>query len=287
MNRASADYCNVSANGFAPHEWQNPIASDLSGVAQLLELALPSAATFARPLVRSAIVSEDLLASSLLVLCAHEVAGTVPLVPAVQVFAAAMELIIISLNAHALLPDGELAMESSPLLALGSAAGVLLGDLLYTHAFRMIVQTREANAIQLVAKATEEMVKGATRERFPANGQMASCDDVLGARLAATYGACCRIGGLLGGASSSQLDAMQRLGAECGRLKSGAVNSDARRGNVHASPVGKQRLDIQLRICETHADHAVSHPIYRDVMAALLCHAAGPSFDRVAQVAPG
>ena len=137
--------------------WQNHIAADLATVLDRIESGIPTHLEFIRPLVRAGLVEQSMLPGSLLLLCARAIGSKTDLLPTLHAFAAAMELITLSLHTHSRLPDQPAQLPTVPLLSLGSAAGVLFGDLLYTHAFSMIVGCRHREAIAEMATATEHM----------------------------------------------------------------------------------------------------------------------------------
>ncbi|MDE1179278.1 hypothetical protein [Paraburkholderia sp.] len=193
---------------------QAPISADLAAILNVLSQEQSAHLTFAKPFINAAIANEHLIASSVLMLSARAAGAASDDdrdAPTLHAFAAAMELMVLSLEAHARLGNqrsGDAAQAqnegegevSSPLLSLGTPAGVLLGDVLYTRAFQIVVKTGHAPGLTEIARATERMVTAAAREHIATTaGTHPAPDDP--ARVnpfrREAYAACCRLAAVL------------------------------------------------------------------------------------------
>jgi hypothetical protein len=262
-------------NNLELHPWQNLIASDLNAVLSLIEFGQPSSFRFAQPLIREALMQQELASSSLLLLCARAMGAKNERRPTLHAFAAGMELITLSLHAHANLPDTAASTHPMPLLSLGTATGVLLSDYLYTRAFGMIVRTGHPEAVAEVAKATERMVTAATAERFSTADSGNQPVTASRSPLAAAWGASCSLAALLAGATHPDASLLRDFGVRCGMLKQLA----ARSGRVGSLPqeddVARRRTMSDLSDnCLASLVQAFPASGYREDLASFVAHAA-------------
>lgn len=261
--------------------WTRHLSSDLVAVTRLMESGQSAHLGFVDTIVRAAVARNRFVASSLLMLGTRALGNDAaePLdASTLHAFAAAMELIVLSLDGHANLPDQSRANPDEPLLSLGPAVGVLLGDLLYTRAFRLIVQTGHERGLAEVARITERMVLGATSERFPAaaetNAPTATAPATQSATLlTATYAGCASLAALLGGATPQQHQLLERLGTMCGRLQStqpqaaadGSGNGKGKGKGTHANGNA-----ADASTCKALAGEIFEPSEYRDDICALV-----------------
>jgi hypothetical protein len=178
------------------NEFQSPVASDLTIIAGGIRQTLGNHLAFALPVIESAIVGEGLIASSVMMLCARAIGLQDGDEQRLHAFATAMELMVISLGAHAQLDRTGLSEPANPLLTLGTAASVLLGDALYTRAFQLVVRTGHTEGLAEIGRATEDMVVAATGGRVMADHLKAPLTTDSSYR-AAAYASSCRLASLL------------------------------------------------------------------------------------------
>lgn len=198
-------------------DWTSSIRDDLETVKKRIELDDVEHLRFVDPIIGTSIQRQAYIPSGLMLLTARAFALDASGEEALCAFAAAMELIVMSLGAHAKLPERRALQAAEPMLALGPAIGVLLGDLLYTRAFRLIVQTGVETAVAEVAAVTERMIVAATCERFSASaGAPANAAPTL---LAAAYAGCCSIAAVLANAPPSQRRTSENPGRICASLQ--------------------------------------------------------------------
>lgn len=203
--------------------WTRHLSADLVAVTNLMESGQSAHLGFVDTIVRAAVARNQFVASALVMLGVRALNNSSVATPepaTLHAFAAAMELIVLSLDGHANLPDKSDANPDEPLLSLGPAIGVLLGDLLYTRAFRLIVHTGHERGLAEVASITEKMVLGATSERFPEASGAATMERAT--LLTASYAGCASLAALLGGATVEQHRRLESFGEMCGRLQGGS-----------------------------------------------------------------
>jgi octaprenyl-diphosphate synthase len=251
--------------------WQNHIAADLATVLDRVESGIPTHLGFIRPLVRAALVEEGMVPGCLLLLCARASGSKADLRPTLHAFAAAMELITLSLHAHSRLPEHTAQPSAVPLLSLGSAAGVLFGDLLYTHAFAMIVRCGHREAIAEMATATEHMVIASTRERVRRSRVLNSPSHAFNSSLAAACRASCSLAALLTGTSAAGRTLLRNFGVLCGAMRQRNAQSTGAKPAVdkmdalyrrsadrclsilaQALPASPYRDDLELFVADRH-----------------------------------
>lgn len=167
----------------------------------------------------------------ILVLAGAEVAGAAA--EAVLPAACAIELI----HTYSLVHDDLPAMDDSPTrrgqptchVVYGEAAAVLVGDALHAFAFELLARNadvpgitaeRVVRAISELAQGigTEGMVGGQMLDLLAAGGRRGDADvrEIHRLKTGALVRTCLRIGGILGGSSTDDLDALSRYGAEVG-----------------------------------------------------------------------
>jgi octaprenyl-diphosphate synthase len=207
------------------YSWQEIISTDLKSVLRLIDTEQADYMTFARPMVGAAIANERLLCSSLLILSSRALGISANCEETLHAFAAAMELIVLSLQGHASLRDDCSVVTPHPLFALGSAAGILLGDLLYTHAFRIIVRTGHMEGLAEVASATERMINSSTLERFPPASEI-EYHSAPNSFRAEAYSACCALAGVLTCAHPVQSKMLHEFGTHCGSRLTPGIGHD-------------------------------------------------------------
>jgi octaprenyl-diphosphate synthase len=101
----------------------------------------------------------------------------------------------------------------------GNAAAVLVGDFLYSRAFQMMVEVGSMPVMRTVADATNIIAEGEVLQllniRDP-NTDEAAYLRVVRYKTAKLFEAACRVGAILGGASSADQDALGDYGVHLG-----------------------------------------------------------------------
>jgi geranylgeranyl diphosphate synthase type II len=167
----------------------------------------------------------------ILVLAGAEVAGA----PAQAVLPAACAVELI--HTYSLVHDDLPAMDDSPTrrgrptchVVYGEAIAVLVGDALHAFAFELLARNAEVPEVPAdrVVRATVEMVRaigsrgmvgGQALDLLASGGPVAAADvhEIHRLKTGSLIRACVRIGGILGGASPEELDALGAYGRQVG-----------------------------------------------------------------------
>jgi geranylgeranyl pyrophosphate synthase len=164
----------------------------------------------------------------------------------------------------------------------GDDASVLVGDHLYSKSFDLLVRDNDRAIMETLARATVSMTEAEVFQLERKRSGLASEADyvrIITQKTASFISACCRIGGLLGGVPSVQLEALTRYGLDIGvafqisddsldfvadqdRLGK-AVGADPPRGQAHAaaaSPCWSARSRRRPTACATCCESTGSGP---------------------------
>jgi octaprenyl-diphosphate synthase len=101
----------------------------------------------------------------------------------------------------------------------GDDASVLVGDHLYSKSFDLLVRDNDRAIMETLARATVSMTEAEVFQLERKRGGLTTEADyvkIITQKTASFISACCRIGGLLGGIPSAQLDALTRYGLDIG-----------------------------------------------------------------------
>ena len=101
----------------------------------------------------------------------------------------------------------------------GDDASVLVGDHLYSKSFAMLVRDNDRAVLETLARATVSMTEAEVFQlQLKRSGMTSEADylRIISQKTASFISACCRIGGLLGGAPAARVDALARYGLDLG-----------------------------------------------------------------------
>ena len=101
----------------------------------------------------------------------------------------------------------------------GDDASVLVGDHLYSKSFALLVRDNDRAIMETLARATVSMTEAEVYQlQLKRSGLTSEADYVriITQKTASFMSACCRIGALLGGLESAQLEALTRYGLDIG-----------------------------------------------------------------------
>lgn len=101
----------------------------------------------------------------------------------------------------------------------GISSSVLLGDMLFTHAFHLASKTGSALACQLIGEATNKVCEGELRqigEQGNLNLDEADYYAIIGGKTAALTACCCQLGAIFAAAAPRIVEAMTSLGNHLG-----------------------------------------------------------------------
>jgi octaprenyl-diphosphate synthase len=157
----------------------------------------------------------------------------------------------------------------------GSALSILVGDFLYAKAMALVVEDGDPQILKEITRVTMTMTEGQVMETLKIGDiglTGAEYREIIRQKTAALFGACCYIGGVLGGLPAERSEGLRRFGITFGsafQLVDDAldftgeeqrlgkpVGSDLREGKVtlpviitlqHASPVEAAIIDRFVR----------------------------------------
>ncbi|MBO6782249.1 MAG: polyprenyl synthetase family protein [Alphaproteobacteria bacterium] len=101
----------------------------------------------------------------------------------------------------------------------GNQASVLVGDFLFSRAFRLMVESESLEVLDILANASAVIAEGEVAQLTTANDLSTSEEAylfVIRSKTAALFAAACEVGGLVAGPGSEATDALDRYGANLG-----------------------------------------------------------------------
>lgn len=101
----------------------------------------------------------------------------------------------------------------------GNAASVLVGDFLYSRAFQMMVEVQNMQVMEVLADATNTIAEGEVLQLLNCHNADTTQEEylrVIRYKTAKLFEAAGRLGGILGGVSEVQREALARYGGQLG-----------------------------------------------------------------------
>lgn len=101
----------------------------------------------------------------------------------------------------------------------GNASSVLLGDMLFTHAFHLASKTGSAYACQMIGEATNKVCEGELRQIGEQGNLNLTEEDyysIIDGKTAALTSCCCELGAHFAGANESTVADMKSFGSHLG-----------------------------------------------------------------------
>jgi octaprenyl-diphosphate synthase len=101
----------------------------------------------------------------------------------------------------------------------GSALSILVGDFLYAKAMVIVVDDGDPQILKEITRVTMAMTEGQVMETLrigDTNLTGAQYRQIIRQKTAALFGACCYIGGVLGGLPAEQTESLRRFGISFG-----------------------------------------------------------------------
>jgi len=195
------------------------VADDLARAEVIFQSELETGAPYVRDLLAHlAHYRGKRLRPTLLLLAAKACGGTGPEHP---ILAAVVEMIHTATLVHDdVLDHADLRRHVATVNARwGNASSVLLGDLLFTHAFHLASKTGSALACQLIGEATNRVCEGELRQiGEQGNLDLPEADyyAIIGGKTAALTACCCQLGAHFAGAHPRTVQAMTAFGYALG-----------------------------------------------------------------------
>jgi octaprenyl-diphosphate synthase len=197
---------------------QAPIVDDLVRVERVLDSVRSSFSDELQPLGDHALsTSGKRIRPTILLLCAglcHRSNGIAPEVAAV------VELIHIATLIHDDSIDGGKLRRGKPTVNAewNHEVATMLGDVLYSRAFEILLELGETEVSLVLAKASHIMSRGELRE-FMVRHRLINEQtylELIWAKTASFISACCRAGAILGGLSDVEQESIARYGERVG-----------------------------------------------------------------------
>lgn len=236
-----------------------PVAADLAEAERAFERALaPHRGPFGPLLDHLRHYRGKRLRPALLLLTARA-CGTVA--PAHHTLAAAVEMIHTATLVHDdVLDEAALRRHAATFNARwGNTVSVLLGDMLFTHAF-YLTSTVDARAAQIVGEATNRVCAGELRqitERGNLDLTEADYFAVIDGKTAALTECCARLGALYAGAPDETVTKLAAFGRALGRAFQIAddvldlVGTEGTAGKTLGTDLAQQKLTLPVIHCLT------------------------------------
>jgi octaprenyl-diphosphate synthase len=196
-----------------------PIVDDLARAEEIFQRELDTGAPYVRDLIAHlAPYRGKRLRPTLLLLSAKACGGVTP---EHHALAAVVEMIHTATLVHDDVLDGaDLRRHVATVNARwGNASSVMLGDLLFTHAFHLASKTGSALACQIIGDATNRVCEGELRQ-IGEQGNLDLIEDdyfaIVGGKTAALTACCCQLGAHFAGAHPKTVQAMTAFGQALG-----------------------------------------------------------------------
>lgn len=196
-----------------------PIAADLAKAEQIFHAELDTKAPFVKDLMAHLAHYRGKRLRPTLLLLTAKACGMIK--PEHPMLAAVVEMIHTATLVHDdILDSADLRRHVATINARwGNASSVLLGDLLFTHAFHLTSKTGSAYACQIIGEATNKVCEGELRQiGEQGNLSLTEADyySIIAGKTAALTACCCQLGSHFAGASSATVEDMATFGTLLG-----------------------------------------------------------------------
>jgi octaprenyl-diphosphate synthase len=196
-----------------------PVREELALVEQTLDRELQSEHPFLHELSRyEAFFGGKRLRPTLMLLCGKAVGS---LTPAHVTLAAAIEMIHAATLVHDDVLDDATIRRRLPTVNVrwNDEVAVLMGDYLFSHAFRLAACSGSAEACRIIGAATNATCAGELKQvSSRGNLQLSERDyfEIVEGKTAALLACCGRLGGELAGAGATTVERLERFGRDLG-----------------------------------------------------------------------
>lgn len=135
--------------------------------------------------------------------------------------AAALEMIHVATLVHDDILDNAESRRHQPTVSKkhGVNVGILLGDYLFTHAFSLGARTGNADAISILAQASNQVCEGEMRQNFlkgDLNLKQSEYLQIISNKTAELVASACHLGAILSGANEHVCAAFEKYGRDLG-----------------------------------------------------------------------
>jgi octaprenyl-diphosphate synthase len=231
-----------------------PIADDLEAAERILSATLESRCRHVSQLVFHLRNYRGKRLRPILLLLSARACGVVS--PAHHILAAVVEMIHTATLVHDDVLDGAAVRRHKATInaGWGNESSVLLGDLLFTHAFHL-ASTVDARACRLIGAATNRVCEGELRQ-VAERGNLTLSEEqylsIIDGKTAELTACCCRLGAIYSGAADTVVERLARYGRCLGMSFQIAddlldlTGDEVRTGKSLGTDVEQQKLTLPL-----------------------------------------
>jgi octaprenyl-diphosphate synthase len=196
-----------------------PVANELKEVEKTLFAEMRSDVPWMNELLKSSSLAQGKRMRPLLLLLCGSQCGE--LGPGHVSMAAALEMIHVATLVHDDILDGAESRRHQPTVGHkhGQHVGILLGDYLFTHAFSVSTRTGSADAISILARASNRVCEGEMRQNFfqgDLNLKQSQYLEIVSDKTAELVAAACHLGAALSGANEHVCAGFEKYGRDLG-----------------------------------------------------------------------
>jgi octaprenyl-diphosphate synthase len=156
----------------------------------------------------------------------------------------------------------------------GSELSILVGDFLYAKAMALVVDDGDPQVLKEITRVTMMMTEGQVMETLRTGDTSlteAEYRQIIRQKTAALFGACCYIGGVLGGLPAAKTEGLRRIGMTFGsafQLVDDAldfIGKEQRLGKPIGSDLREGKITLPVIVTLRHASPDESEVIFRFV----------------------
>jgi octaprenyl-diphosphate synthase len=156
----------------------------------------------------------------------------------------------------------------------GNALSILVGDFLYAKAMTIVVDDGDPDILKEITRVTMTMTEGQVVETLRIGDihlTEVEYRQIIRQKTAALFGACCYIGGVLGGLPMERTEGLRRFGITFGTAFQLAddtldlIGNEQRLGKPVGSDLREGKVTLPVIVALQHASPAESELIYRFV----------------------
>jgi octaprenyl-diphosphate synthase len=156
----------------------------------------------------------------------------------------------------------------------GSALSILVGDFLYAKAMALVVDDGDPQILKEITRVTMTMTEGQVMETLKTGDTSlmeAEYRQIIGQKTAALFGACCYIGGVLGGLPTERTEGLRRFGITFGSAFQlvddtlDFIGKEQRLGKPVGSDLREGKVTLPVIVTLQHASPDESEVIFRFV----------------------
>ncbi len=199
--------------------FQSPVADDLSRVEKILLNELRPEIPWMNQLLKSSTLARGKrMRPTLLLLCGKQLGD---LDDRHHQLAAAVEMIHVATLVHDDVIDEAESRRHQPTVnrQYGTRVSILLGDYLFTHAFSVASRAGNAEAVSILAAASNRVCEGEMRQNMAQGNLELAQDDylsIISDKTAELVAAACHIGAVFSGGNEHQCAGFEKYGRDIG-----------------------------------------------------------------------